>query len=147
VACVRFGFVEGRTEQVGVAGGATRNRVSPLDLLVALGGVSMLVGLALKWSGDSGGSGYESITVLRVLLILIAVAGIALPVVLSRTRKTDVPVIWEALLAPVASVFLIIMAFRIAFPPEEGAGTGMLVTGLGLFILTVFCWKALSRET
>ena len=139
--------MEGRTGQVGIASGAARNRVSSLDLLVALGGISILVGLAFQWSGDSGSSGYESISVLRVLLIPVALAGIALPVVLSRTRKTDVPVIWEALLAPVASVFLIIMAFKIAFPPEGGAGTGMLITGLGLFVLTAFCWKALSRET
>lgn len=127
--------------------GAARNRVSLLDLLVAVGGIVILVGLALQWGGTSGGSGYQSISILRVLLVLVALAGIALPIVLSVTRKTDVPVIWEALLAPVASILLIIIAFKVAFPPEGGAGTGMFVAGLGLLVLSASCWNALSRET
>jgi hypothetical protein len=97
----------------GSAPQASRNKVGALDLLVALGGVAVLVGLAFEWSGGSGASGYEGISVLRVFLVLVGLAGVALPVVLASTRKSDVPVIWEATLAPVASIFLVIVAVEV----------------------------------
>lgn len=131
----------------GSAPQAGRNKVRALDLFVAVGGVAVLVGLAFEWNGGSGASGYEGISVLRVFLVLVGLAGVALPVVLASTRKSDVPVIWEATLAPVASVFLVIVAVKVVLPPEGGVGAGMLVTAAGLLVLSVSCWNALSRES
>lgn len=127
-----------------IATDVERNRIRGLDLLVALGGLLILVGLALEWSD---GTGYDGLSVLRFMVILVAIAGLALPVVLAATRKTDVPVIWEAFLAPVSSVFFLIVAIKILLPPEDGAGVGMFVAAAGLLVLTTSCWKALSRET
>lgn len=115
-----------------------------LDLLVAVGGLGILVGLGFDWSG---GPGYESLSVLRVFLLLIALAGIALPLVLASTQKTDVPVVWESLLAPASSIFFLIVAVELLLPPEGGVGSGMLITATGLLILTTSCWGTLSRET
>lgn len=136
--------MDGQTETGPGAEAAGHNPVRALDLVVAFGGAVVLLGLALEWSG---GTGYEGISVLRILVIAVAVAGLALPVVLRATSKTDIPVIQEALLAPLASIVFLIVAIRIAFPPEGGAGLGMVVAAAGLLLCSAACWKALSRET
>lgn len=121
-----------------------RNPVRVPDVLVALGGLVVLVGLSFEWST---GTGYEDLSVLRILVILVAIAGLCLPLVLAVTRKTDVPVVWETLMAPVASILLLIVAIKLVFPPGDGVGTGMIVTALGLLVLSAACWTAISRET
>lgn len=123
-----------------------RNPVTPLDLLVAVGGLGILVGLGLEWVSGSGASGYGDISVLRILLIIVGLAGLALPVVLGVTRKSDVPVVWEGFLAPVSSILFLILGLKLLFPPEGGAGSGMFVVGAAVFVLTAACWKTLSRE-
>ena len=131
------------TERVGES---TRNPVTLLDLLVALGGIGILVGLGLEWVAGSGGSGYEGISVLRLILALAGLAGLALPAVLATTRKSDVPVIWETFLAPVSSILFLILALKLLFPPEGGPGPGMVVVTVAMLFLTATCWKTLSRE-
>ena len=131
------------TERVGES---TRNPVTLLDLLVALGGIGILVGLGLEWVAGSGGSGYEGISVFRVILTLAGLAGLALPAVLATTRKSDVPVVWETFLAPVSSILFMILALKLLFPPEGGPGAGMVVVTVAMLFLTVTCWKTLSRE-
>ena len=125
----------------------SRNPVRALDLFVALGGLGVLVGLGLEWNVDPGDSGYSSLTLLRIFLIIVALAGLALPIVLAMTRKSDLPVVLEALLAPVSSLLFVILAVKVILGPTGGAGTGMVLATVGALLLSACCWKALSRET
>lgn len=126
---------------------AERNPVTILDICVAAGGIVVLAGLALEWVSGSGSSGYEGLSVLRAIMALLALAALALPVVLVSTRKSDIPVVWEGLLAPVSSILLVILFARLLFPPDGGPGAGMFVATGGMLVLTAFCWKTLSRES
>lgn len=123
------------------------NPVTALDFAVALAGVAVLFGLAFEWVAGSGSSGYEGISILRVILVLTGLAGIALPLVLARTRKSDVPVVWEGFLAPLSSVLFLVLALKLLLPPGDGAGTGLFVVTAAMLALTVCCWKTLSRES
>ena len=138
--------VNGKRERGGV-GGVGGNPLRLLDLVVALGGIGILMGLGLEWVSGSGLSGYEDLSILRIVLVVVGLAALGLPVALRVTRKSDVPVVWETFLAPVSSVLFLILALKIIFAPAGGAGLGMFFVTVSMLVLTTSCWKTLSRES
>ena len=120
------------------------NPVMPVDFLVAVGGAVVLIGFGLDWS--EGMSGYGSLSVLKVILVLTALLALLEPVVLFATRKSDLPVIWEATLALIGSILLLILAGKAILPPEGGFALGFYVVFAGLFIATAGTWTTISRE-
>jgi branched-subunit amino acid transport protein len=120
------------------------NPVMPIDLLVAAGGVAVLVGLGLDWSG--GSSGYGSPSVLKVLLILVGIVALLEPLILFMTRKSDLPVVWQTGLCLVGSVLSLVLIGKAVLPPDGGFGPGFFVVLVGMFVATAAAWTTVSRE-
>ena len=120
------------------------NPVMGVDLLVGLGGVVVLVGLGLDWSG--GLSGYGSLSVLKLLLLVTGVLAVLEPIVLFVTRKTDLPVVWEALLLLTGTTFSLILIGKAVLPPDPGFDTGFFSVLLGMLVITAGSWVTVSRE-
>jgi hypothetical protein len=120
------------------------NPVMPIDLALGAGGALILVGLGLEWSG--GESGYGSFSILKGILLLVAVAALFEPVALFLTRKTDVPVVWQALLLLVVSPLALVMGGKAVLPPDGGFGTGFFLALVGTLVAAIGVWVTVSRE-
>lgn len=120
------------------------NPVMPIDLLVAAGGIAVLVGLGLDWSG--GSSGYGSLSVLKLFLILVGLIALLEPLVLLMTRKSDLPVVWQAALTLSGSVLTLILIGKALLPPDGGFDPGFFVVLVGMFVATAAAWTTISRE-
>lgn len=120
------------------------NPVMGVDLLVGLGGIVVLVGLGFDWS--AGISGYGSLSVLKLLLLLIGVLAVLEPIVLFVTRQTDLPVVWEALLLLTGTTFSLILIGKAVLPPDPGFDTGFFSVLLGMLVITAGSWVTVSRE-
>lgn len=116
----------------------------PADLLVALGGALILVGLGLEWS--EGASGYGSLSVLKVLLAIVGVVALFEPLTLLATRKTDLPVVWQALLLLAGSALSVVMVGKAILPPDGGFGVGFHLALAGTLISTIGVWVTVSSE-
>jgi len=120
------------------------NPVMPVDLAVGAGGALILIALGLEWSG--GESGYGSFSALKGILVLVGVAALLEPAVLFLTRKTDLPVVWQALLLLVVSPLALVMVGKAVLPPEAGFGTGFFLALAGVLLTAVGVWATVSRE-
>lgn len=120
------------------------NTVTPTDLLVAAGGLAVLVGLALDWAG--GEAGYSELSLLKAILILCGVGAVLLPPILASTRRQDLPVVWETMLLLVAIFVTALLLIRLLLPPEGGFDSGYLVVVAGMVVITVADWRTVSRE-
>ena len=116
----------------------------PIDLLVGLGGAAVLVGLALDWSGS--GTGYETLSVLKVLLLVAALIALLEPVILFSTRKTDLPVVWQTTLCLLGTALTLVLVGKAVFPPEPGFGLGFYVVLAGILVASAAAWTTVSRE-
>ena len=123
---------------------AGHNPVMPVDLLIGLAGGLLLVALGLEWSG--GESGYGSLSVLEVILVLFGAGALLEPVVLLVTRKTDVPVVWQTLLMLSGTVLSLVLVGKAVLPPDGGFGTGFYLALTGTLVATVGIWITVSRE-
>ncbi len=123
---------------------ARHNPVMPVDLLIGVGGTVLLIALGLDWSG--GESGYASLSVLKVILILFGIGTLLEPVVLLMTRKTDVPVVWQTLLLLAGTVLSLVLVGKAVLPPEAEFETGFYLGLAGLLAATVGIWITVSRE-
>lgn len=123
---------------------AGHNPVMPVDLLVGAGGGLILIGLGLEWS--DGASGYGSLSVLKALFAIVGLAALLEPLVLFLTRKTDLPVVWQAILLLAGSVLSAIMVGKAVLPPDGGFGTGFYLALAGILLSTLGIWITVSRE-
>lgn len=105
----------------------------------------MLVGLVLPWNGDTTGLGHLGI--FDLLLILGGVAALLVPVVVAKSRLTDVPVAWETLLWLASLLLLVVMLVRILTPPEGGHAGGFWLTLAGLVVVGLCGWRSVRRES
>jgi hypothetical protein len=97
-------------------------RVRTWEWLTGLGGAVLLVSLFLPWYslGEVSATGWESFSVVDVILALAALCAIALPVVAAGQRTAAVPqalassIIWALLLAALLALV------RLVNPPADG---------------------------
>jgi hypothetical protein len=129
-------------------------RLRPGEWMVGGWGLVLLVSLFLPWYGvggarggfttyaplASGGNatGWESFTALDVILLLVALAAIAVPIVTASYRVPAVPLALESLVTLVALVAVLLVLFRVLNLPdwagdrELGVWAALLGT-LGIF--------------
>jgi hypothetical protein len=116
-----------------------------MEWLTGLAGLGVLVGLALPWAG--GVSGYQSFSLLKLVLELVAVFALLVPLVVARSSKTDVPIIWELFTSIAATVLLVWLLIRLIFAPDGGLETGFFVVFGAIVLMNFAGWKSVARET
>jgi hypothetical protein len=102
-------------------------RVRVWEWLTGLAGLALLVSLFLPWYGLSGHtvSGWESLTVIDVVLAIVGLGALALPAVTAMQRTASVPQALTALVLPFALVAAVLALIRLLHTPDlAGAFSG-----------------------
>lgn len=120
------------------------NPVRISELVLCLSGIALLAGLALEWGG--GSTGYQSVTLLKFLIIILGVQSVPVPLVLRLTMKSDVPIVWETLLLTFSVLLSVVLIIKTATGFASEAGPGFWVVFAGCLLNTVAAWYAVSRE-
>src|SRR5215217_417904 len=99
-------------------------RVRVWEWLTALAGAVLLASLFLPWygDGDETATGWQSLTVVDVVLAVAALAAVALPIVAATQRTPAVPQSWTALVMLVGVVAALLAVFRLLNVPGDGLG-------------------------
>jgi hypothetical protein len=116
------------------------------EWLALAGGVLLIVSLFLPWYGDV--SGFEAMTVIDILLVLIAAVGIALAVLQATQTTPALPVAFGVLTVVIGAIGVLLVLFRLIDSPGDVGGPAAgawlgLVAAAGM---TVGGWRALANE-
>jgi len=122
----------------------TLRRIHLSEWLVGIGGLAMLAGLLMPWA--EGTSGVESISLLKLLVVLAGAAAVAVPVVVSLSSKTDLPIAWETLLAVASTLLMLPLLVRLVFAPASGLEQGFFVVLAASTVMMLACWRSVARE-
>lgn len=114
------------------------------EWLAGLFGLVLLAGLMLPWQGDS--SAISSPGFLDLVLLLIAVAAVALPVIVISSSRTNVPIVYETTLWTVSLLFSIVLLIKAVFPPDGGFETGFWLALAGIVLTSFSVWRSVARE-
>ena len=114
------------------------------EWLAGLFGLVLLAGLLLPWQGDS--SAISSPGFLDLVLLVIAVAAIALPVIVVSSSRTNVPIVYETTLWTVSLLFSIVLLVKALFPPDGGFETGFWLALAGVVLTSFSAWRSVARE-
>src|SRR4051812_4316198 len=95
-------------------------RVRVWEWLTGVAGLVLLVSLFLPWYGVEGSSatGWESLSVIDVVLAAVALAGMSVPVVAGTQRTPAVPQALTQLIVPIALVGAVLALIRLLDVPS-----------------------------
>jgi hypothetical protein len=119
-------------------------RIHLSEWLVALGGTAMVFGLLLPWADST--AGFESLSVLKVLVLIVGIAGMLLPVAVAFSSKTDLPMAWETLFAVAVSILILPLLVRLLLQPDGGLDTGFFTVLGGVLLCLAAGWRSVARE-
>jgi hypothetical protein len=119
------------------------SRVHPLEWLVGLVGLVMVEGLIWPWYG--GESVLTSPDFLHVLVLLVAVAGIILPLSVAMSARTNVPVVYETMLWLFTLLVALILVLRNLVQADVVFESGYLALG-GTLVMSFALWRSVARE-
>jgi hypothetical protein len=116
------------------------------EWLALAGGVLLIVSLFLPWYGDV--SGFEAMTVIDILLVLIAAVGIALAVLQATQTTPALPVAFGVLTVVIGAIGVLLVLFRLIDAPGDvgGPATGAWLGLVAAAGMTVGGWRALANE-
>jgi hypothetical protein len=92
------------------------------EWIVGACGVLLLVALFLPWYGEPSSTGWESFSVLDLILALLAIAAISVPVVAATHRVPALPLALESLTALFGLLGLLLVVIRVLNLPGEADG-------------------------
>jgi hypothetical protein len=92
------------------------------EWIVGACGVLLLVALFLPWYGEPSSTGWESFSVLDLILALLAIAAISVPVVTATHRVPALPLALESLTALFGLLGLLLVVIRVLNLPGEADG-------------------------
>ena len=121
------------------------------EWLAAAGGVVLLIWLCLAWYGLLGAdvSGFEALSVIDLLLVLLAVLAIALGVLQATQDSPAMPVGAAVLTATFGKLGFLLVLFRIIFEPESSAlevEIGAWIALAATVAITAGGWLSLMNE-
>ena len=71
---------------------------------------------------EAGGNAWDTMELIRFILLLAALAGIGLAVMAATQSQVDMPIAMSALAAGLGGLAVLLVAFRIISPPDFGIG-------------------------
>ncbi len=114
------------------------------DVLAFTAGIALLAVLALEWyDGDSGWGG---LTVLRFVLALVALSGIALGILAALERTVSLPIAAAVLATPLALISTLILVIRTPFELGDGIGAGGWLGLLCVFAVFLGAFRSMKDE-
>jgi len=138
------------------------SRLNQGEKLAGIAGIALLlIMFILDWftvdagfGFEFGGNAWETMELIRFILLLTAIAGIALAVTSASQTKVDLPVALSAITAGLGILAVVLVAFRILSPPDGGAGDVVDVgRGIGVFLGLIAAggvaaggWMAMQEE-
>jgi hypothetical protein len=118
------------------------------EWLAAAGGVALPVALALPWYGDE--TGFESLSVIDLLLVLLALLGLALAVLQATRDAPALPVGAAVLTVAFGAIGVLLVLYRFVDEPGPDALADVrLGAWLGLaaaLAVTVGGWLSMAAE-
>lgn len=101
-----------------------------------------------------GGNAWDTMEIIRFILVLTALAGIALAVLAATKSNVDLPVAMSAIAAGLGILSVILVLFRIISPPDGGAGDLVDIgRGIGVWLgllasagVAYGAWRAMQDE-
>lgn len=121
------------------------SRVKPGEWFVSFSGALILVALFMPWYGED--AALASVSLLDVILLVVAIMALVLPLVLARSRHTNVPVSFETLLSDLATIASVVLLVKLLWNLDGGLKTGFFIGLAGSILLTVAGWRSTSRES
>jgi hypothetical protein len=128
-------------------------RTRGADWLAALGGLLLLISLFLPWYDVRGFgiSGWESLSVIDLILALAALLAMAVPLVTAARDSPPVSIAVTIVACTIALLALLLVLIRVIWVPSDGleAGRdwGLWVGVVGVLVTTVGTWSALRDDT
>lgn len=122
------------------------------EIVAAVAGVTLVVSLFLPWYGDGAGaenSGWAALRALDVLLLAIALAGMALLALQVGGATTAITTAWASMTALVGTLTLPWVLYRMLDLPEAAAGLGLRFALLGLIAaagVALGAWLSMRDE-
>jgi hypothetical protein len=114
------------------------------DVLAFTAGIALLAVLALEWYG--GESGWGGLTVLRFVLALVALSGIALGILAALERTVSLPIAAAVLATPLALISTLILVIRTPFELGDGIGAGGWLGLLCVFAIFLGAFRSMKDE-
>lgn len=130
------------------------NRLRPQEVVAGLAGLALLVSLFLPWAvvGCGAGcevssSGWDSLSLIDLILTFVAAGAIALPVVAATNRKSDAPITGDAMVALGGCAALFFTVYRLLDPPGgDGRGIGIWIALVAALLIAASAWSAMADE-
>ena len=116
------------------------------EWLAFTGGVLLIASLFMPWYDDV--SGFEALTVIDILLVLVAAVGIALAVLQATQTSPALPVAFGVLSVTTGVIGVLLVLFRLIDAPGQLGGPGVgawlgLAAAVGI---TVGGWRSIANE-
>jgi hypothetical protein len=92
------------------------------EWIVGACGLLLLIALFLPWYGDPSRTGWESFTVLDLILALLALAAISVPIVTAAHRVPALPLAVESLTALFGVLGVLLVLIRVLNLPGDADG-------------------------
>lgn len=120
-------------------------RVRAGEWIASLCGALILVAMFMPWYGSE--SAFSQISLLDLILAVVAVIAVLLPVILARSRTTNIPIVTETFVSTLAVIAAILLLIKLVWAPEGGLKTGFYLGLAGSVLLAIFGWKSTARES
>jgi len=119
------------------------------EWLAVAGGVLLIVALLLPWyEGTEPRTGFEALTVIDVLLLLLALLALGLPVLQATQDAPDKPVGAAVLTVVFGALGTLLVVFRLIDAPADGLEVrpGAWIALLATATVTAAAWRSLAAE-
>jgi hypothetical protein len=125
-------------------------RVRAWEWLTGLGGVVLLVSLFLPWYSLAGvdATGWESFSVVDLILAFAALCAIALPVVAATQRAAAVPQAWSSGIIWALMLAAVLAVIRLLNPPADDVSreAGVWIATIASLALVGFDIKSMRDK-
>jgi hypothetical protein len=109
-----------------------------------MGGALMLAALLFSWSEGSPAAG--ALSLVKLLVVILGGAAVAVPLVVALNSQTNLPMAWETLLSGSVTLLVPVLIATLLLPPEGGLGSGFFIALAGSVLTVVAGWRSVARE-
>ena len=116
------------------------------EWLALAGGVLLIVSLFMPWYDDV--TGFEALSVIDILLVLVAAVPLALAILQATQTSPSLPVAFGVLSVTIGAIGVLLVLFRLIDSPGEvgGPAAGAWFGLVAVVAITVGGWRSLANE-